>query len=350
MKFTVSQAQSLDIGAIGLQADLWESQSLAISRTVENQNKSVDGSQEFWQGASGSGFRNAFVPLYQNGTDLHSALSEGSAAARLAATNLQAAQTSLNSAVQAAQANGYEVADDGTASVSQKSQQVLLASASDADQISAGLSALKQETDFHTQAIQAALGELSNQDEAARQSIDDAFSGIKSINQGQQNYTGEDAGDNEKRVCATNPVDCAKIYDSGAYLPVPRDESEKYFPSSEGYTGADDRRDACRHCIWMAMMTSDANEDFARQMADAHEQDSPAGSGDAAYDAASKKMDLYNNETGIAVGLRHDGDTTAIINECVTLARNAKKVSMSDIPDASQNGSKNSLVFYTGPE
>lgn len=37
---------------------------------------------------------------------------------------------------------------------------------------------------------------------------------------------------------------------------VPWSESEKYFPSSDGYTGADDRRDACRHCIWMAMMTA----------------------------------------------------------------------------------------------
>ncbi|MFC9658885.1 DUF6973 domain-containing protein [Nocardia sp. NPDC127606] len=348
MKFTVPQAQSLDTGAIGLQADLWDSQSRAIARTIENQNTSVDGSQDFWQGASGSGFRNAFVPVYQGGTDLHTALSNGSAAARTAQTNLQSAQAAVNSAVQAAKAAGYEVSDDGTVKMSQQSQQVLLASAPNTSQFTAGVAALQQETDFHTDSVKKALEQLNDQDEAARKSVEDAFSGINTINQTQNNYTGENAGPNEKRVCATNPIDCKRVMDANA-KDKPFEESTKYFPDSEGYTGADDRRDACRHCIWMAMMTSESNEGFARQMADAHEIDSPAGSGDAQYDAASKKMDLYNNETGIAVGLRHDGDTTAIINECVTLARNAKSVPMTSIPDASQNKDKNSLLFYTGP-
>ncbi|MET8648666.1 hypothetical protein [Nocardia aurea] len=61
-------------------------------------------------------------------------------------------------------------------------------------------------------------------------------------------------------------------------------------------------------------------------------------------------MDLYNNETGIAVGRRHDDDTEGIVRECVSIARNARKVSMNGVPDASTNTGKNGLVFFDGPE
>ncbi|MEV0707475.1 hypothetical protein [Nocardia aurea] len=34
---------------------------------------------------------------------------------------------------------------------------------------------------------------------------------------------------------------------------------------------------------------------------------------------------MYNNETGIVVGLRHDDDTEGIVRECVGIARQASR-------------------------
>ncbi|MCP2291115.1 DUF6973 domain-containing protein [Nocardia amikacinitolerans] len=346
--FSVPRAKSLDLGAISLQSDLWQSQSQAIARMIENQNNSVNNSRDFWQGASGNGFRTAFIPLYQGGKDLQQALADGASAARAAVNSLQRAQSAVNTAVQAAHSDGYEVADDGTCTVSQQSQQILLASLS-AAQVATGLASLQQNADAHTANIQQALAQLSDEDESARQSIENAFSGIRTVDKERQDYPGAGTGTNEVRACASHPVDCSNSKRRGA-MDIPWSESEKYFPSSEGYTGADDRRDACRHCIWMAMMTAWGTESFARDMADAHEIDSPSAPDDPQYSEASKRMDLYNNETGIAVGLRHDDDTAGIVAECVAIARNARKVPMSGVPDISQNPGKNSLIFFNGPE
>ncbi|MGW5312116.1 DUF6973 domain-containing protein [Nocardia thailandica] len=338
--YTVSRAQTLDLSALTLQADLWQSQAQAISRTMTSQKNSVDGSQDFWQGSSGSGFRSAFLPLDQNGTDLQTSLTNGTEAARTAQQKMAAAKSAVDAAVQAAKQSGLEVADDGTCTLSQKSRIALLTSASDTTQLATGQSSLQQEADYHTQAVQQALAQLSTEDTTGRRAIENAFADL-------QVEKTQDLGKHETFVCVDYPAYCANAKRRGVET-VPWDESEKYFPDSEGYNGVDDRRDACRHCIWMGMMTAWASEDFARDMAQAHEQDSPS-SDDPTYAAASAKMDYYNNETGIAVGLRHDDDTEGIINECVTIARNAKKVNMSDIPNSSANTSKNGLIFFNGP-
>ncbi|WP_216911417.1 DUF6973 domain-containing protein [Nocardia noduli] len=348
MSFTVSAAQSLDLDALGLQSDLWKSQSQAIARTIQTQNNSVEGSRDFWKGASGSGLRTAFLPLYEGGTVLQQALENGSTAARDAVSTLQGSRTAVETAVEAARSSGYDVADDGTCTVSPQSQQVLLANVSDAETAASGLALLQQSAGTHTASVQKALAQLADDDETARKSIEDAFSGIRAVDQ-RQDYPGTGTGPNETRACASHPIDCGNSKRRGAQ-DVPWSESEKYFPTGEGYNGVDDRRDACRHCIWMAMMTAWGTERFARDMADAHETDSPAAPDDPQYSEASQRMDLYNNETGIAVGLRHDDDTEGIVRECVSIARNARKVSMNGLPDASTNTGKNSLVFFNGPE
>ncbi|MEV5837644.1 hypothetical protein [Nocardia sp. NPDC052112] len=344
----MSRARSLDLGVIGSQADLWESQSQAVARTMHEQNSSVEDSTGFWQGASGTGFRSAFLSLYQGGTDLHQALANGSSAARAAVSALEQSRAAVNTAVEAARSSGYDVADDGTCTVSAQSRNTLLTSVSNSDQAGTGLAAPKEDAATHTATVQQALAQLSADDESARKSIENAFVGIRQVDQ-RQDYPGAGTGANERKACAEHPVDCANTKRRGAQ-DVPWSESEKYFPSSEGYNGTDDRRDACRHCIWMGMMTAWGTEGFARDMADAHETDSPAAPNDPQYSEASKRMDLYNNETGIAVGLRHDDDTEGIVSECVSIARNARKVPQGAVPDASQNSGKNTLIFFNGPD
>ncbi|RGP48603.1 hypothetical protein AWH04_25920 [Rhodococcus erythropolis] len=158
----------------------------------------------------------------------------------------------------------------------------------------------------------------------------------------------DDLGPNEQAACDSNYFYCFNVSRRGADS-VPWDESEKYFPDSEGYNGVDDRRDAARHCIWMGMMTAWSTETYARTFADAHETDSPSAPSDPAYSQASRDMDFYNNETGIAVGLRHDDDTAGIINECVTRARAATKIPMTGVPSPSSNTDGNALLYFNGP-
>ena len=156
----------------------------------------------------------------------------------------------------------------------------------------------------------------------------------------------------EQNACAFNPRQCISAQRHGAES-LPWSESEKYFPDSKGYTGADDKRDAARHCIWMGMMTAWGDESFARDMARAHE-DSDQASTDPVYARASRRMDEWNNETGIAVGLRHDDDTPAIIADCVTKARRATYIPgaakhPNNVPPANRNTQGNDLVFFNRP-
>nr|WP_148565048.1 hypothetical protein [Lawsonella clevelandensis] len=103
----------------------------------------------------------------------------------------------------------------------------------------------------------------------------------------------------------------------------------------------------------MGMMTAWGDESFARDMARAHE-DSDQASTNPTYARASRRMDEWNNETGIAVGLRHDDDTPAIIADCVTKARRATYIPRAaqhptNIPPANNNTHGNDLVFFEGP-
>lgn len=101
------------------------------------------------------------------------------------------------------------------------------------------------------------------------------------------------------------------------------------------------------------MMTAWGDESFARDMAWAHE-DSDQASTDPVYARASRRMDEWNNETGIAVGLRHDDDTPAIIADCVTKARRATYIPgtakhPNNVPPANRNTQGNDLVFFNRP-
>ncbi|MFD4459987.1 hypothetical protein [Nocardia sp. NPDC058480] len=65
------------------------------------------------------------------------------------------------------------------------------------------------------------------------------------------------------------------------------------------------------------MMTSWGTETFARCVGEAHERDHKHPDAESIdpdkrrYATAAEKMDRYNNETGIQVGLRHEDDTAA---------------------------------------
>ncbi|MGQ4601381.1 DUF6973 domain-containing protein [Nocardia sp. R6R-6] len=120
-------------------------------------------------------------------------------------------------------------------------------------------------------------------------------------------------GENQRNVCLTNPNDCRRAFPA-------RDMAQNI--SSAEFPGADqgdNRADAARHCLWQAFTTEMANEDFALRIANAHEQDAP-GSPEA------NAMDEYNNVTGRAVGLRHEGDHEGIKTTSLGYAHEARIV------------------------
>lgn len=120
----------------------------------------------------------------------------------------------------------------------------------------------------------------------------------------------DDLGVNEQTACSTNPYDCSRARNSPQ---IANRESAKYFPGPT----VDNRADAARHCIWMASTTEKANSGFAQAIGNAHEQDGGDGN------PRSAAMDEHNNQVGIAVGTRHEGNEAGLIAECVTLARDA---------------------------
>jgi hypothetical protein len=103
-------------------------------------------------------------------------------------------------------------------------------------------------------------------------------------------------------ICAANPFDCARTATARSDA---LEWSEKYFP---GARVTNSIRDAHRHCVWSALMTNRANDDFAKQIGDAHEE--------GANDRASK-MDRWNNGKGRLVGFdTEDQSDRWLANKC----------------------------------
>ncbi|WP_273352963.1 LGFP repeat-containing protein [Corynebacterium resistens] len=123
-------------------------------------------------------------------------------------------------------------------------------------------------------------------------------------------YENPSTGQYPVKTCSFSAFDCSRSLrawkDSVAF------SEEKW-----GSDLADNQGDATRHCSWMGMTTEASNADFARELADAHEKtpNNPE---------KSRLMDEFNNITGIATGLRNEGNPGQIKNICLEYAKIAK--------------------------
>lgn len=120
-------------------------------------------------------------------------------------------------------------------------------------------------------------------------------------------------GTQQRWVCGTNPNDCRRAFPAQS---MAQKISSQEFPGADQ---GDNRADAARHCLWQAYTTEMANEDFAIQIADAHEQDAPGT-------PQANAMDAYNNVTGRAVGLRNEGNHAGIEDTSLRYAHEARIV------------------------
>ncbi|MGL4304954.1 MAG: DUF6973 domain-containing protein, partial [Mycobacteriaceae bacterium] len=135
----------------------------------------------------------------------------------------------------------------------------------------------------------------------------------------------DNLGENEQNACSSNPYDCWRSRNDA---PVANAESVKYLASIDGST-TDNRIDAARHCIWQGLTTESSNAGFAQTIGDAHEKDGGDGT------PPSHAMDIHNNGVGRNIGIRNERDRAAIINQCVTLARNAPIIPNPQLTDLS---------------
>ena len=145
--------------------------------------------------------------------------------------------------------------------------------------------------------------------------------------------------------CSLEPFDCSRSirawFDSDA-------QSKAHYPGRLDSNGKakyfDDRLDADRHCMWQGMTTEAANAAFAKRLGNAHEEDGE--NSDPPQSSGALEMDQYNNITGRAVGLRHEGDVSGIITECNMYADVARITT----PDKfGSNEFENDLVALNGP-
>ncbi len=132
-------------------------------------------------------------------------------------------------------------------------------------------------------------------------------------------------GAEQRLTCHDEPYDCARVRNARgpAY-----NLSKEAFPEA---TETDDNRiDAARHCIWNGLMTEGANQGFAQRMARAHELD---GRKNPDWTPNAQLMDVYNNKTGVQVGLRNEGSPENITSTCIRYAQEARIVPEPDTID-----------------
>lgn len=84
-------------------------------------------------------------------------------------------------------------------------------------------------------------------------------------------------------------------------------------------TETNDESDGCRHFMWAAFLVSEFDESFAKQVLNAHEQNSMQ---------PEKEMDLINNQLGIIYGkkwkINKNRSNSELINEFNNLLKNGK--------------------------
>ncbi|ABH00787.1 conserved hypothetical protein (plasmid) [Rhodococcus jostii RHA1] len=137
----------------------------------------------------------------------------------------------------------------------------------------------------------------------------------------------------ERQVCRDDLPECWNTRNTGDDA---KEVSHREYPNYQTIGEQDNRVDAVRHCAWLAYMTQRADSDFANRMATAHER--------AYYnEPLASAMDLYNNQTGIAVGLREEGSATGIETTCRQYGRDARQVNA--VSEVGENVNENDLVF-----
>ncbi|WP_278264289.1 hypothetical protein [Nocardia sp. AG03] len=116
----------------------------------------VDASRDFWTGTAAEAMRTKHEEVRTTTKTFITALQDGASAAKAGASTLESAKSAVVNAVRPAQANGYEVGDDGTTTISASAHQTLLPQLG-ASSYSTAAGALQVDADASTTAVKEAL-------------------------------------------------------------------------------------------------------------------------------------------------------------------------------------------------
>lgn len=179
---TVPQVLSWRPEVLVTQAGEWDRQATDLRTRVETQWRAVDSSHETWQGPSGGAMRNRFDGVRTKAQQVLEALEDGRDAARVASMNFTTAKVVLKNSVDAAKAAGFDVWDDGTCIISEKTKQSVYASVASSDRsgeaYQTAIAALSVSCDAHTAAIKKALDLAAEVDTQAQTAVRNAFANM----------------------------------------------------------------------------------------------------------------------------------------------------------------------------
>ncbi|MFE3545614.1 hypothetical protein ACFXK0_21840 [Nocardia sp. NPDC059177] len=175
---TVAQVLSWQTTTLTALATRWSAQARGLTTFDDSAYRAVDSSIDFWRGAAGDAMRAGHETRRTATKTLITALTDGAAAAGAGATELDAARTAVERAVRTAEANGNQVADDGTVSLSTSTHQTLLAQLPDAASYAVAAGALQVDANSSTTAVKQALTDAGTAATAVATSIEQAFAGL----------------------------------------------------------------------------------------------------------------------------------------------------------------------------
>ncbi|MFC9967614.1 hypothetical protein ACFVH4_25590 [Nocardia ignorata] len=175
---TVAQVLAWDTATLTARADAWSAQTTKLLTFDDNQDRAVDAGRDFWTGTAAEAMRTKHDQIRTSARTFIAALQDGAAAAQSGASSLESAKSAVVNAVKTAEANGYEIADDGTVTISAGTHQTLLSQLPDAASYSTAAGALQMDADASTVTVKQALTQAHSAAAAVAEAITTAFTNL----------------------------------------------------------------------------------------------------------------------------------------------------------------------------
>ncbi len=169
---SVSQARAWDASPLLRQATEWEDGHDQITRYTGAASQHVNESTDFWRGDAGEAMRERHTLAASAAKGVQTALADAAIAARGGYQSISEADTTALHAIRNAELDGYQLSDDGTATVTPAQTVTALTLGSKA---ATALAVLDNGARMHTTAVQTSLAGLGSADTATATAIDAAF-------------------------------------------------------------------------------------------------------------------------------------------------------------------------------
>ncbi|MBF6172695.1 alpha/beta hydrolase [Nocardia blacklockiae] len=178
-KLAVSQILSWRPEALTEQAAAWERQANDLRTRMDEQHRALDGSHETLRGAAGDAVRARFAGVHDKAAVILAGLTRGRDAARIASLNFTAAKSLVQRTKAAAEAKGFQVAEDGACTLTESAKQALYASVNgDESKYNTAIAALEIDAAAQTSFVRQALRTAAEADSGAVAAVEAAFADL----------------------------------------------------------------------------------------------------------------------------------------------------------------------------